>query len=123
MKRDMELIRTILLKVEADPRFDGSVNPTDAATLSITDYSNAEVIYHLVMLVEAGFLDGNTKMRSMGNVPIFKLTWAGHEFLDNVRDPEVWHKTKARVAATAGVALSVIAEIAKAEIMKRLGLP
>jgi hypothetical protein len=131
MKRDMELIRTILLKVEADPKFNGSANPTDAASLGLTDHSNAEVIYHLIMLIEeAGFLAGNTKMARMGSpgafqasdVVVFKLTWQGHEFLDSVRDPDIWRKTKERATVT-GVGLALLWEIARAELKKKLGLP
>jgi hypothetical protein len=34
------------------------------------------------MLVEAGFLVGNTKLAAAGQIVISKLTWEGHEFLD-----------------------------------------
>ena len=47
MNRDMDLIRTILLQIEADPKFDGSDNPIDAAILGITDRANMEVMYHV----------------------------------------------------------------------------
>ncbi len=42
--RDLDLIRDILLRIEADPKFDGSANPVDAAKLGITDHSNAAVL-------------------------------------------------------------------------------
>ena len=53
---------------------------------------------------------------------ISKLTWEGHEFVDDIKDSGIWANTKARVEGLSGVALSVVAEIAKAEIKKRLGL-
>src|SRR5438477_7799557 len=119
MQRDMELIRTILLKVEADPTFDGSVHQTDAAALGITDHSDDEVLYHLVLLIEAGLLDG--KKVTAGSFPpstvaILRLTWQGHEFLDSVRDPDIWHKTKQRAATVTGVGLAFLWAIAKAEV-------
>jgi Hypothetical protein (DUF2513) len=123
MKRDMELIRTILLKVEADQKFDGSLQSVGAATLGITEHTDAEVAYHLVMLIEAGLLVGNTKMARVGAIVISKLTWEGHEFLDDIRDPEIWGKTKERAKAVAGVGMNFIWEIAKAEIKTKLGLP
>jgi hypothetical protein len=43
--------------------------------------------------------------------------------LNNVRDPDIWQMTKARVAPVTGVAFGVLVEIAKAEIRERLGLP
>jgi Hypothetical protein (DUF2513) len=71
------------------------------------------------LVIEAGFVKGNT---SIGMPMISKLTWQGHEFLDNVKDHDIWSKTKERVKGLPGVAITVVAEIAKAEIMKRLGL-
>ena len=51
------------------------------------------------------------------------LTWQGHEFLDTVRDPEIWRKTKERAGSVASVGVSFIWEIAKAELKAKLGLP
>jgi hypothetical protein len=69
------------------------------------------------MLIEAGFINGKASGLRIGtNVLIIsKLTWQGHEFLDNIKDVGVWESTKARIAGLPGVALAVIAEIAKAE--------
>jgi hypothetical protein len=53
---------------------------------------------------------------------VTKLTWEGHEFLDDIKDSSVWESTKARIAGLPGVALAVMAELAKAEIKKKLGL-
>lgn len=117
MKRDMDLIREILLRIEEDPNADGTkwVRLTD-----VNGHSSEEVAYHLVLLTEAGFVKGNMA----GSTPIIsRLTWEGHEFVDDIKDSGVWESTKARVAGLSGVALSVIAEIAKAEIKKKLGLP
>jgi Hypothetical protein (DUF2513) len=127
MKRNMELIRDILLRVEADPKLDGAdFRRATAETLGITERTEAEVAYHLDLLIQAGFLNGNTKMLGRGDqklTRISKLTWEGHEFLDDIRDPEIWRKTKDREKAVAGVGLKFIWEIAKAEIKTTLGLP
>ena len=47
MKRDMELIRLLLLQVEAG---------TPPAELS--EYSKDEKVYHAVLLIERGLVDG-----------------------------------------------------------------
>lgn len=130
MTRDMELIRDILLRLEADPKFDGSAfRRVTAETLAMTGRTEAQVVYHLDMMIQAGFLNGNTKMLHRGGpadhnlILISKLTWEGHEFLDDIRDPEIWRKTKDRAQAVAGIGLNFIWEIAKAEIRTKLGLP
>jgi hypothetical protein len=120
MTRDMDLIRTILLKVEADPRFNGSFHSVRAATLGITDHTDAEVIYHLVMLVDAGFLIGNTRLASLGDIVVSKLTWQGHEFLDSVRDPAIWAKTKNGATAAGGFTVDLLKDLAKGFLKKQI---
>ena len=123
MKRDMDLVRTILLRVEADAKFDGMLNPASAADLGIEGHSDHEIAYNCAQLVEAGFLTGNTRMATQGTVIIGKLTWQGHEFLDAVRDPDIWRKTKERAKTVTTVGIGFLWEIAKAEIKAKLGLP
>ncbi len=122
MNRDMDLVRELLIAIADGPRFDGTrcLTPTKPEDFGITNHSREEVYYHLTMLIEAGFIKGKV---GLGVPGISKLTWEGHEFLDNVKDTSVWESTKARVAGLPGVAIAVIAEIAKAEIKKKLGLP
>lgn len=123
MKRDMDLVREILLKIEADPAFDGNrAQGVSAAGLGITDYTDQEVIYNAVQLVEAGYLVGNVRMAPSGIVIVTKMTWLGHEYLDATRDPDVWEKTKAKAKGVAGVGMGFLFEIAKAEIKAKLGL-
>lgn len=124
MKRDMDLIRDILLAIESDSRLDGTrwiMPSSDGENLGIigTSHSEEEVAYHLQLLVEAGLVRGNPTM----DMPmISKLTWQGHEFLDNIKDQDVWSKTKDKIKGLSGVALSVVGELAAAEVKKRFGL-
>jgi hypothetical protein len=125
MKRDLDLIREILLRIEADPKFDGSPNPVDASVLGITERPNMEVMYQLAQLIEGGLLAG--KILAAGTTPpvavvVFKLTWQGHDYLDSVRDSDIWQKTKTRIGVVASVGFGVVLEVAKAEIMKKLKL-
>jgi hypothetical protein len=123
MNRDIELVRKILLKIEADPQFDGTFRPVTTAALGIDDCDGDTFAYHCVLLAEAGFITGNMQMANQGMVVIGKLTWSGHEFLDDIRDPEIWRKSKERAKTVAGVGLAFLWEIAKAEIKTKLGLP
>jgi hypothetical protein len=121
MKRDMDLIRDLLLHVESDPLYNGQswVTPDIPSDVGVSDHSIEEISYHLTLLIEAGYLAGNTGIIMP---TISKLTWKGHEFLDDIKDKDVWSKTKERIQGLSGIALSVVAEIAKAEIKKKLGL-
>ena len=50
------------------------------------------------------------------------LSWRGHDFLNDIRDPEIWRKTKERAKGVANVGVGFLWEIAKAEIRSKLGL-
>jgi hypothetical protein len=113
MKRDDDLIREILLAVEK--REDFTITGAD---LWIEGWTQAEVTYHLLLLNDAGFLLGE-RVPYIGPGPnvafyVERLTFAGHEFLDTVRDAEIWKKAKAGSRAVTGISLELLKEIAKA---------
>jgi len=123
MKRDMDLIRDLLLEVEGNPLYDGTkwVHPVNPSELNIKNHSREEVGYHLTMLIEEGFIKGKSGMET---IPVInKLTWKGHELLDDIRDQQIWAQTKKRTEGLASVGIQFIWEIAKAEIRNKLGLP
>ena len=43
-----------------------------------------------------------------------RLTYRGHEFLDTIRDEEVWRRTKAGVTKMGGASIELLWEIGKA---------
>jgi hypothetical protein len=122
MKRDMALVREVLLKVESLDLLPGSRmiwHGFDPA-LGVEGYSPAMVDHHLRLLTDAGFIKG----QAAGNAVIVEgLSWEGCEFLDTVRSPEVWKRTQGVAAKLGTVSLAVFAEIAKGEVKKMLGLP
>jgi hypothetical protein len=124
MQRDMDLVRDLLLRIDADNEMNGQrefmfETPEE---LGFSGRSVEELAYHIELLIEAGFVKGQISLGMPLHV-ISKLTWNGHEFLDNIRDEGIWGKTKKRLSGLSSVGLSVVAEIAKAEIKKHLGLP
>lgn len=121
LKLEKDLVREILIAVEAHNEAHGWME------LTIEGRTPIEVSYHVMLLDEAGFLSGI----SLGGINHSewqprRLTYKGHEFLDTVRDPEVWRRTKDG-AEKAGVAgLGMLLELGKAygkQLLKeRLGL-
>jgi len=53
---------------------------------------------------------------------ISRLTWEGHEFVDNIRDPGVWKNVKERIKGLPSVAVTIVAQLALAEMKKHLHL-
>lgn len=119
MERNMDLIRALLLKIAADPSLDGTryyiLRPSDVPG----EHSQEEVNYHIDQLFEARLIAGNPK----SDLPqVSRLTWQGHEFVDNIRDDGVWRNVKERLKGLSSVAFAVIGHVAEAEVKKRLGL-
>lgn len=97
MKRDMDLIREVLLKVEELP-FDGGFHE-----ITVEGRTDDEVTYHVMLLHEAGFIEAQdlTTMDCICWKPK-RLTYSGHEFLDAARSDTVWQKAKEWTKKTTG---------------------
>jgi Hypothetical protein (DUF2513) len=107
MKRDMDLCREILKRVEAHPR------GNEAFMLQIDGHGMDEITYHVKLLNQAGLVEAITT-----NLQIQKpvaLTWAGCEFVEATRDDEKWTRVKAKaMKATGSVGFEVVKAIASA---------
>lgn len=111
MKRDMELVRKLLIFFD-EKEAPGVVEAPDMGT----EYSEHIVQYHLQLLCEAGWLTYEAE-RSTGDRIIrvypFDLTWEGHEFLAKINAAGVWPKLKQIVASKGGsMAFDVIKQLA-----------
>ncbi len=48
------------------------------------------------------------------------LEWAGHDFVDSVRDPEIWKATKSSVEKVKGFSVDLLVAVAKGIIKKKI---
>lgn len=91
MKRNMDLCRLILFKIEEE------YVSTALYNLKITGYSDEEVAYHCKLLFDNelisdykdGYVDDSLDYFGVGS-----LTWKGHDFIDKIREDTVWNRTK-----------------------------
>jgi hypothetical protein len=119
MKRDMDMVRNLMLRIEAQPSLEAdspvsrvySLNTRDAP-LRVSDEDPANLHYHMRLLGDAGYLD-LTPTQFEGSFNFRALSWKGHEFLDSVRDDEVWRKTKQGALAAGGFTFELLADLAK----------
>jgi len=89
MKRDMDLARNILFKIE-----DYS-EPNDWAEIKLEDYSQEEISYHIKLLYQAGLIEANDVTDTSGfEWKAKSLTWKGHEFLEAARNNSRWNNAK-----------------------------
>ena len=116
MRRDMDLVRAILLAVEENE------DPYELLTPSIEGYSELQICHHIALLADAGLV--NARDRSAIGVYYWSAgphTWAGHELLDLMRNDELWDVVKRRVCDVShGFACSELVEEAKSEVRRRI---
>lgn len=121
MKRDLDLIRSILLSIEANAHGFAADRPV------IDGYTEEQIGYHVYLMGQAGLItvvDATTLSDQSPSAIPLSITWAGHEFLDSVKDEALWKKAKSMVLKpAAGVAFDVLVEWVKAEAKQHLGLP
>jgi len=125
MKRDMDFIRELLLKIErGESRFE-TLSTDDAHILGVTldaplsAEESERLIGHLDLLEQANFIEIESK-GSAGLYCVKGLTWEGHDFLDSVRDPIVWKKTKEGALAAGGWTPDLLKDLAKGFMRKQI---
>ena len=115
MKRDMELCRLLLMKVEGE------------TTPDLSEYSEEQITYHTALLIEAKLADGGVALDGVGYpaaARAIKLTWQGHEFLDAARNDTIWKKAVTKIkSAGSSVTFPILQEILTVFIKQQMGVP
>lgn len=115
MKRDMNLVRNILLHVEQ------SDNTVLITGHEFVDINKATVCAHVKLIAAKGLIAGD--WHSSG-YKCTGLTWEGYELLDNIRDDSRWAVILKGIAKSKtfsmGVLQSVAASVASTAAIKAL---
>lgn len=127
MRRDMDLIRALLLKIESMDIVPSGTTPAlraSAPELKIPGYTEDQVDYHLEYLIDSKLVEGSCSVDRFFH--ICKLTRTGHDLSDSIRDPEIWRKTKDSARKAGGFTIELLGEPAKGlirtQIEKRTGV-
>jgi len=118
VKRDLELLRMVMLAVEK------STDPYEMIDPKFEGHSETEISYHISLLDDAGLLHGQDRSA----IGVFRwsagaLTWAGHEFVESVRDDSVWKEALTITAKSGDGAVFEILNKALMQVLeKRTGL-
>lgn len=98
MKRDMDLVRKIMLAVEASER------PLDSSLIRIGGYTGEMITEHMRLLNEAGLIEGISAYSVEHKLKWIelRLTWNGHDFLDAARNESIWTETVTEVRRKSG---------------------
>jgi len=127
MKREMDLVRELLLHFEGKSEAPG----VHAADVRIDGYTEAQVVLHLNVMAEAGLLvcepiRSSTNPERIIRTFVFDLSWRGHEYLDTIRDPKIWKSTKATLGRVGNWSFGLAVDVAKALAIseaRKLGVP
>ncbi|HVS80652.1 MAG TPA: DUF2513 domain-containing protein [Pyrinomonadaceae bacterium] len=95
MVRDIELIRLIMLNVQAEDFYGG-----------VEGYTDDAVNYHKALLIDKGLVEGSatysTSKDASPDIPrlvlIKRITWEGHDFIDGIVTDTKWNKVKTFLA-------------------------
>jgi hypothetical protein len=119
MQRNMDLVRTILMRIEDSP------SGWAAHPFGIAGFVPEQVEYHAHIMIEDRLIEAvdATDMRRMGLKPELRaaLTWKGHEFLDLARDQKRWNQAKAIIHKVGSAPLSVWMKVLNDLLLKDLG--
>jgi len=119
MKRDMDLIRELLLRFEDAPG-----EYVGRKVFAINGRTANEIDAHLALLEGAGHVEHPDPIQMFPNgVSIERgrrLTNSGHDFLDAVRDPEIWAKTKSGAVAVGGFTIDLLKDLAVGFLKKKV---
>ncbi|MTJ13019.1 DUF2513 domain-containing protein [Anabaena sp. UHCC 0187] len=91
MKRDWNLVRQILLQAE-------SYSPgVYIESFTCEGFDEATIIEHIEIMIESKLLDGEIDKTQAGTSGflVHKITWEGHNFLDNAKNDTIWKKVMA----------------------------
>jgi hypothetical protein len=105
MKRDIDLVRMLLIHLEEKP------DDKMVKELELDGYDKSNIKYHFILMDQAGLIrcerdvSSSTSDRVINVFP-FSLTWQGHELLEASRNETTWKKAKSIVMTKSG-AISV----------------
>ena len=93
LKRNTELIREILLKIEG--------LPIEASRFDVPGVDDSDLLHNVDLLVDAGFIKGAEVKWAADGIGSYihlrgplALTWHGHDFLDAIRVDSIWDQAK-----------------------------
>jgi hypothetical protein len=118
MQRTMDLLRTILMRIEASPS-EWAIPP-----FRIVGYLPEQVHYHAHIMTEGGLIEGVDVTSVEGKGPEAMpraLTWKGHDFLDLARDQKRWNEANALVRKVGSAPLAVWRKVLNDLLVKKLG--
>ena len=117
MKLNIDCVRDVLLELESFPI---GIYDSSSFTSSTEKYGQEDVLYSLIKLIEAQYINANF-YRSIDGYPhidfIYDISFTGHEFLEKIKYDGIWNNNIKPVLANIGSkSFDAIIQVATATI-------
>lgn len=112
MKLNHECVRDLLLYIEENLSFGEELQVN---CLKLKNYSIEELLYTSQKLEEAEYIKCSNSFYADDDYPVILVTsisYKGHQFLDTVRDNQVWSKTKGILGFLKSASIEITSETA-----------
>lgn len=122
MKLKKECVRDLLLYFEKNLSYE---NEIQANCIILKKYTKDDILYTSDKLLEAGLINAKKEKWILSNQPtiiVSSITTNGHRFLDSIRSPEIWRKTKSKLKSLGSVSIEIISQVAASVITGKLGV-
>ncbi len=117
MELKKDCIREVLLYIEKNGKPNEYISNVE---IKINSFSSDDITYTIEKLAEGNIINIVSKTFD-GEILVKDITFVGHQFLENIRDDEVWKEAKTRISKIAGVSLSIIEQVTAQIIASKLG--
>lgn len=99
MKRDMELVRQILLDATDNEHGYAKGNPV------IDGYTEDQISHHIYLMKQAGLVEALEYADLDSTSPkahLMSVTWKGHDFIEAARSNTIWAQAKEKAGQIGG---------------------
>ena len=126
MKRDLDLIREIMLVLEDKMEYDKNFQSAHLIEVIQDKTLSAEKLaYHVGLLVENDFIKAKEYKYQSGEPTdylINTITSTGQDFIDTIRQDTTWNKIKEKAYEIGGYSLPLLADIGFGILKDKIGI-
>lgn len=121
MRLNYDCVRDVLLTLESELQFNENLEYPDINLNQLCDlmdnYSKQQIAYTSLKLIEADYICANPLSAdcSIYDILYSSITFAGHQYLDSIRDTSVWNKIK---KSSKGFTFDLIKKLAEKYILE-----
>jgi hypothetical protein len=117
MKRDMELVRMILLRAQ-----EADYGRLTSDAFKSEGYSERTVAQHFQLMEEGGLLHANLldlpEHAGVQKGCVVRLTWQGQEFADAIQNASIWSQAKQKVMSSGGTLSMQALKVAVEQVVR-----